>query len=72
MSTNMRLASEKVTGPQVNLLLAVGIVHGLTSELELLEWLEYQSGLNLEVTRLEDIPKCKVDSILYQLRKRQS
>ncbi len=56
----------KVTGPQVNLLLARAKDKGF-NERAFLEWLEYDSGLQIQVARPEQIEAWVVDPILLRL-----
>ncbi len=52
----------KANGRQVNMLLAKARMHGM-NEKQFMEWLEYDSGLDIQVLSLEDIPAPEVSRI---------
>lgn len=61
------LTSYVINGRQVNLLLAKFIGLGMCSTLAQLEWLEYGSGLGIQVMKLESLTKFQMARVVPKL-----
>lgn len=62
-----KLPARKVSGKQVSLIIARFKAAGFFHESAFLEWLEYESGLDLFYPNLESIEAARLDQILEKL-----
>lgn len=63
LAVSNRVASSK----QVAMLLAIAAGKGIRGEEKLLEWIEYESGLSLQLKRLDDMRSVVVSDIKQRL-----
>ena len=68
MSRTQQLAAAKASGKQVAMLCAIAKRAGL-SQGKLLEWLEYESGLHLQLTNIEELGATFVTQVKERLEK---
>lgn len=67
-SETQRYANRKATGRQVAMLIAIAMSKGIRgSSGRLLEWLEYESGLGLQLANIDDLPQSMVDQVKKKL-----
>lgn len=69
MSTaTQRMAVALITSKQVGLVFAIAREAGIQSEQDILEWIEFDSGLDLQLFKVEEIQASVLDTILKRLR----
>lgn len=61
------MSHRAASGKQVAMLLAIAANKGIRGEDKLLEWIEYESGLSLQLKRLDDMCSVVVASIKQRL-----
>lgn len=70
MTQTQAHAHKKASSKQVAMLFAIARSSGLTNEMKILEYLEFDSGLGLELDSLDDLPATLVDQVKYRLENR--
>lgn len=61
------MSNRAASGKQVAMLLAIAANKGIRGESKLLEWIEYESGLSLQLKSLDDMRSVVVSDIKQRL-----
>jgi len=70
MSRATDFVKQPANGRQLNLIFALAMQAGIKGWPKILEWLEYDSGLQLQYSKPEEIHAVNVDRIVRKLQER--